>query len=339
MITRSAPLEHTSTTVPTWQQELATAISDPLELFEILQLDPDSLPAAQQASRLFRLRVPRSYVGRMQIDNPEDPLLKQVLPVSAENNLVPGFTADPVGDLDAMVIPGLLHKYHGRVLLITTGACAVHCRYCFRRQFPYQDANAASEAWQPALNYIAADKSLREVILSGGDPLTLSDQRLQRLINELERIPHIDTLRIHTRLPIVLPSRVNSHLLDWLRGCRLNTVIVLHSNHANEMDTDVIQALAELKSTGATLLNQAVLLKDINDTVQAQTNLHRTLFNAGVLPYYLHLLDKVDGAAHFQVSQERARAIMQALSHQLPGYLMPRLVEEQAGAASKTAIL
>jgi EF-P beta-lysylation protein EpmB len=320
---------------PSWQRELAAAITDPAELLEAVGLDADWLPAAQAAARLFPLRVPRGFVARMRRADPNDPLLRQVLPLAAECLSAPGFATDPVGDIAAMTAPGVLHKYRGRVLLAVTGACAVHCRYCFRRHFPYAEANASSDRWQAALDYIARDVSIHEVILSGGDPLAMGDRRLADLVRHLAQIAHVERLRIHTRLPIVLPARVTTELTDWLVGTRLKPIVVVHANHANEIDAGVRAALMGLRSTGVTLLNQSVLLKGVNDTVESLTALSETLFAAGVLPYYLHLLDRVQGAAHFEVAESRARQLMVELAARLPGYLMPRLVREVAGAPSK----
>ena len=334
MIPPPAPTCQTSN----WRKALSQAVRDPAELLELLALPPELLPAAQQAAALFPLRVPRGFVARMEKGNPADPLLRQVLPLGEELIATDGFTVDPVGDQQAMVIPGLLHKYSGRVLLVTTAACGIHCRYCFRRHFPYQQANAAAMDWQPALDYIAADPSIHEVILSGGDPLSLSDQRLAQLVTQLALIPHLKRLRLHTRQAIVLPERVDAQLLRWLEECRLQTVIVVHANHPNEINHAVATALQRLKGTGATLLNQAVLLQGVNDEVSILAALSEHLFEAQVLPYYLHQLDRVQGAWHFEVSDIRARQLMHDLRTCLPGYLVPSLVREQAGKLSKSPL-
>jgi EF-P beta-lysylation protein EpmB len=323
---------------PAWQQELARAISDPAELLAALHLDPAWLPAAQAAARLFPLRVPRGFVARMRRGDPRDPLLRQVLPLAEEHLAAPGFSTDPVGDLAAMASPGVLHKYQGRVLLTATGACAVHCRYCFRRHFPYTESSAGTDHWQAALDYLAQEASLREVILSGGDPLTLSDRRLAEFIRAAAGIAHLERLRIHTRLPVVLPERITPELVRTLSSTRLSTVVVIHANHANEIDDAVIEALARLRAAGVTLLNQSVLLRDVNDSAGALVALSETLFAAGVLPYYLHLLDRVQGAAHFEVPEDEARVLMQQLTSRLPGYLVPRLVREIAGAPAKQVV-
>jgi EF-P beta-lysylation protein EpmB len=284
------------------------------------------------------LRVPRGYAARMRKGDPNDPLLLQVLPQAREGDDVPGFGDDAVGDLARLKDGGVIHKYHGRALVIATGACAVHCRYCFRRHFPYSDALASREHWRGALRALAEDRSITEVILSGGDPLSLSDEKLARFAEGLEFLPHVQRLRIHTRQPVVLPERVDEALLAWLGRGRLRKVIVIHANHANELDDAVQQALARLAATGATLLNQSVLLRGVNDSADALLRLSERLFECGVLPYYLHMLDRVRGAAHFDVPEAEARALMRALAARLPGYLVPRLVREEAGAPSKTGV-
>lgn len=321
--------------VPAWQAALAQVVTDPHELLELLDLGPEWRVGATAAAQLFPLRVPRGFVARMRRRDPHDPLLRQVLPLGQELSAAPGYSDDPVGDGAARRAPGVLHKYQGRVLLTATGACAVHCRYCFRREFPYSDANASADGFRAALDYIAADPSLEEVILSGGDPLTLSDRRLAAFVRALEAIPQVARLRLHTRLPVVLPERVDRGLLGWLGATRLATVVVIHVNHANEVDDDVHAAVAALRATGATVLNQSVLLRGVNDSVEALAGLSETLFAAGVLPYYLHALDRVTGAAHFEVGDEQARAIHRELRARLPGYLVPRLVREQPGAPAK----
>jgi len=304
-----------------------------------LELKPAQLSDIVADSDRFPLRVPHSFVSRMKKGEPNDPLLRQVLPLNVENEFTPGYLSDPVGDLNASETPGLLHKYRGRALLITTGACAIHCRYCFRRHFPYGQQNAAANEWDSALSKIERDSSLSEVILSGGDPLALSDQRLTTLIRRLDRIPHLRRLRIHTRLPVVIPQRVCDSLLTWLSNTRLSPVIVIHTNHPSEIDEDVRVALAKLQTIrGITLLNQSVLLKGVNDCSETLAALSEALFACGVHPYYLHLLDRAQGTAHFDLPAEQAIAIFNELHAQLPGYLVPRLVQEQPGAPGKTLL-
>lgn len=324
--------------VPAWQTELGHAFSRPAELLAYLGLPVDTPALGAAGLKEFPLRVPRGYAARMRKNDPHDPLLRQVWAQPAEALDVPGFGDDAVGDLAKLKDGGIIHKYAGRALVIATGACAVHCRYCFRRHFPYGDAMASRDHWDETLRELAADRSISEVILSGGDPLSLSDAKLAPLAEALEFLPHVQRLRIHTRQPIVLPERVDPALLAWLGRGRLQKVVVVHANHANELDEPVRAALRRLAQAGATLLNQSVLLCGVNDSADALVNLSTRLFECGVLPYYLHMLDRVRGAAHYDVPESRARELMRAASARLPGYLVPRLVREEAGAPSKTAL-
>lgn len=317
-----------------WQFELANAITSVDELLYELGLEHIKNKSVRNSD--FCLRVPRAFVNKMQKGDADDPLLMQVLPVAAENTLS-GLT-DPVGDLSAMATPGLLHKYKGRVLLVTTGACAIHCRYCFRRHFPYSGSNPRKNEWQRAIEYLRTHDDVHEVILSGGDPLVLDNKKLERLCTALEQIPHIQWLRIHTRLPVVLPSRIDNGLITLLQKLRFRITLVIHANHANELMHDELEALQRLASTGITLLNQSVLLKGVNDSSASLISLSRRLYQAGVLPYYLHMLDPVQGAMHFDVPRSRAIEIQNTLKQELPGFLVPRLVKEMPGEASKTAI-
>ena len=321
-----------------WQQQLAQAIVDPDALLQALQIPAERFPERQAAADDFRIRVPWSYIQKMRIGDANDPLLRQVMADGDELQPTPGFVTDPVGDLAASAVPGLLHKYAGRVLLITTGACAVHCRYCFRRHFPYADQHAGQQQWTAALDYIRADQSIREVILSGGDPLVLSDQRLHELLDALQQIPHLQRLRIHSRLPVVLPDRITETLLELFATSRLQCSLVIHANHANEIGADDEPRYAELRRAGVTLLNQAVLLRGVNERLDTQVELSERLFAAGILPYYLHLLDPVKGAAHFRVDDVSAVGLLRGLREKLPGYLVPRLVRENAGEKSKTPV-
>jgi EF-P beta-lysylation protein EpmB len=323
---------------PAWQQALQHAVSDPVELLALLSLGPEWLEPAQAAARRFPLRVPRGFVDRMRRGDPRDPLLLQVLPLGAELEEVPGYVTDPVGDLASRAGPGLLHKYDGRALLVTTGACAVHCRYCFRRHFPYDDENASRAGFGPALDAIRADTSIGEVILSGGDPLALSDRRLTMLWEGLAAIPHVRRIRIHTRLPVVLPERIDGAFLESWSAVPLQKVVVVHANHAREIDDSVRRAIAGLRAADTTVLNQTVLLRGINDRVADLVALSEALFAAGALPYYLHLLDRVAGAAHFDVPVDAAQRLAADLAARLPGYLVPRLVREDPGAPAKTVL-
>ncbi|MEA2078632.1 MAG: EF-P beta-lysylation protein EpmB [Pseudomonadota bacterium] len=333
MITRSLRLQQP----PRWQILLAQAITDPEQLLRELKLPQSLLPAAVRASSAFKLRVPRGFLARMRQGDPQDPLLRQILPLGEELRSVPGYSADPLAELDTMPAAGLLHKYQGRVLLTLTGACAIHCRYCFRRHYPYNDANPTREQGQ-TIDYLRHQTEVTEVILSGGDPLTLSDTRLAGLVSAIETIDHVKRLRIHSRVPVVLPERVDPSLLEWMSATRLQIVLVIHSNHANELDAHVDRAMNQLRQAGITLLNQSVLLRGINDRRDSLIELSERLAEAGVLPYYLHQLDPVQGAAHFSVSDQSARLVVEEMRRQLPGYLVPRLVREHPGQASKSPL-
>jgi EF-P beta-lysylation protein EpmB len=322
---------------PRWQKLLAQAVNSTDELLRILQIDPAQLKTPPLDNK-FPLRVPRGFVQRMRKGDCRDPLLLQVLPVQEEAQTVAGFVPDPLDELDSMPVPGLLHKYQGRALLTTTGACAIHCRYCFRRHFPYIDANPLADQWQQSIDYIAQHSDITELILSGGDPLTLTDARLHSLTDRLVNIQHLHTLRIHTRLPVVLPERVDTGLLSWLASQQLKVVLVIHCNHPNEIDAAVCEAMTRLRRAGVTLLNQSVLLRGINDNGATLIRLSEQLFAAGVLPYYLHQLDKVEGAAHFEVDNTSARQLVAEMATSLPGYLLPRLVQEVPGSAGKTPL-
>jgi EF-P beta-lysylation protein EpmB len=322
---------------PRWQALLAQAVNSTDELLRILQIDPAQLKTRPLDNK-FPLRVPRGFVQRMRKGDCQDPLLLQVLPVPEEAQAAAGFGPDPLDELDSMPVPGLLHKYQGRALLTTTGACAIHCRYCFRRHFPYTDANPLADQWQQAVDYVAQHNDITELILSGGDPLTLTDARLHALTEQLADIRHLQTLRIHSRLPVVLPERVDAGLLAWLASQHLKTVMILHCNHPNEIDTGVCEAMTRLRHAGVTLLNQSVLLRGINDNSATLIKLSERLFAAGVLPYYLHQLDKVEGAAHFEVDLTTARQLITEIAASLPGYLAPRLVQEIPGMPGKTLV-
>ena len=318
-----------------WQQGWREAVRDPQELLSLLGLETLAAQVSVQANAQFPLRVPRGFVARMRHGDAQDPLLRQVLPLDEEMRVVPGFSLDAVGDEAARAGTGLLHKYRGRALLVATGSCAVNCRYCFRRHFPYAGETAAREGWAGAVAAIAADPSIEEVILSGGDPLSLATPKLAELSAQLATIGHLKRLRIHSRLPIVLPERVDAELLQWLAGLPWPVAFVVHANHANEFDASVDAAMAALRGAGVHLLNQAVLLRGVNDSVDALAALCERGFAAGVLPYYLHQLDRVAGVAHFEVPDEVARALHSALAARLSGYLVPKLVREVAGDSGK----
>lgn len=325
-----------------WPQQLSGLVRDIDELLAIAGLDAAAAPAdlapALAAARQFPLRVTHAFASRIRPGDWRDPLLLQVLPTAAELNPQPGYSDDPLEESDANPLPGLIHKYHGRVLLTASGGCAINCRYCFRRSFPYQDNSPGSDGWRAVLDYLRARPEIDEVILSGGDPLVASDRSLAALATGLQAIPHIQRLRIHTRLPVVLPARIDDALLGWLGSGRLHPVVVIHCNHPQEIDAEVSAALLRLKNAGVTLLNQSVLLAGVNDDAAVLAQLSLRLFDNGVLPYYLHVLDRVRGAAHFDLPEARALQLWHAMSRQLPGYLLPRLAREEPGAGAKTVL-
>ena len=325
-----------------WQAEQQQAIRDPEQLLELLQLNgPEHkslLNSAKKAAKSFPLRVPLAFAQRMHPGDINDPLLRQVLPLGGELEQHDGYSSDPVSDADALVAPGVLHKYSGRALLTLSPACGVHCRYCFRREFPYADNQPSGAQLDTTLAWLSENKDVQEVILSGGDPLMLSDDKLSEFVEALEDIRHIRRIRIHTRQPIVLPSRVDDSLLDWLGDTHLQTVVVLHCNHANEIDDEVYAAMDDLRSSGTMLLNQSVLLRDVNDNVDSLCELSEALFEGSTLPYYLNMLDKVTGSAHLEVEEQRAIEIVDGMRSRLPGFLVPRLVRDVPGYSSKTLI-
>lgn len=339
MIPAAPAAIQTRLTPPRWQQLWREAVRDPRELLDLLGLDPTALNLSEAAARQFALRVPRGFVARMRHGDPHDPLLRQVLPLDAEMQPMPGFELDAVGDAAARAGNGVIRKYRGRALLVSTGSCAINCRYCFRRHFPYAQETAAAGGWAEAVELIRADPDIDEVILSGGDPWSLATPKLGELTDALARVPHLKRLRIHTRLPVVLPERVDDALVDWLATLPWPVAVVLHANHANEFDADVDAAVARLRGTGASVLNQAVLLRGVNDSVDALAALSERGFAAGVLPYYLHQLDRVQGAAHFEISDERALQLHAGLAARLSGYLVPRLVREVAGDSGKRPMM
>jgi L-lysine 2,3-aminomutase len=334
MITASPGARITSPALADWRQLWRDAITDGRELLDLLQLGhlADRLPAEDAG---FALRVPRGFAARMRQGDARDPLLLQVLPQLAELDRVPGFVEDAVGDMASRETQGVLHKYQGRALLIASGSCAINCRYCFRRHFPYGEEMAAAGQWRQALEYVRQDTSITELILSGGDPLSLATSKLEELSRGLMNLPHVTRLRIHTRLPVVLPERIDGPFVEWLHSLAHQKIVVLHANHANEFDAEVDAACVRLREAGATLLNQSVLLRGINDDARTLTTLSERLVAAGVLPYYLHQLDRVQGAAHFEVDDARAQSLVTSMRSQLPGYLVPKLVREVGGDPSK----
>jgi EF-P beta-lysylation protein EpmB len=325
-------------TRPSWQQCLQTIITDPAELFDILELDQQYLPAAIQASQLFPLKAPRPFVERMKKGDINDPLLRQILPLDEEQATIMGYSSDPVGEQTGQT-SGIIHKYHGRVLLMVNGHCAINCRYCFRRHFPYEDNRQSRTQWEKTLEAISNDSSISEIIYSGGDPLASSDSQLTWLTEQISAIPHIKRLRIHTRLPVVIPQRITDECLAWMSQHRLKTSLVLHINHSNELkDQLLLENIQRIRHANISLFNQAVLLKGINDNSDTLIQLSEDLYEADILPYYLHVLDKVQGAAHFDISYAEAKSLHTELIHRLPGYLVPKLAQEEAGKPSKTLL-
>jgi len=318
-----------------WQRELADAVRDPAELCHLLGLDPAIAAEARRAAGGFPLLVPRGFVSRMKPGDPRDPLLLQVLPRATERAAVPGFSADPLAERQALAAPGLVRKYAGRALLLAAGGCAINCRYCFRREFPYADSGVSTAGIAAAVAAVAADDTLHEVILSGGDPLLLDDDRLAELVHRLEAIPHVQRLRIHSRLPIVLPSRVTGGLTASLARTRLACVVVVHANHPAELDDSVAAAIERLAAARPILLNQSVLLAGVNDSTNVLARLSERLVALRVVPYYLHLLDRVQGTAAFDVDEATARALHAGLRDTLPGYAVPRLAREVPGEPAK----
>ena len=336
MITAAPEPRQPAALVPVrWQKALREAVRDPRELLDLLGLDRLAPRLSDEAMVQFPLRVPRGFVARMRRGDPSDPLLRQVLPLDDEMRPMPGFGLDAVGDGAAKTAPGVIQKYRGRALLVATGSCAIHCRYCFRRHFPYAEETAARDGWREAVDLIRQDASIEEVLLSGGDPLSLSNGKLAELTGALADIPHLRRLRIHSRLPIVVPERVDDGLMGWLSTLPWPVTLVVHANHANEFDGTVDAALGRLRAAGVHLLNQAVLLRGVNDSVDALGALSERGFRAGVLPYYLHQLDRVAGVAHFEVDDAHARALHAGLAARLSGYLVPRLVREIPGDTGK----
>jgi EF-P beta-lysylation protein EpmB len=326
-------------TTDNWQNQLRNTITAAPQLLGMLGLSAQEVGFSERACADFPLKVPLAFVGRMQAGDPMDPLLLQVLATQHELQLTPGYHNDPVGETGgANPHRGVIHKYHGRALLIVSGSCAVNCRYCFRRHFPYTENQNSRQQWQEALQYISTDQSIAEVILSGGDPLVVTDRQLHELISSIAAIPHVRRLRIHSRLPVVIPDRITESLLNAISHPRLQTVMVVHCNHPNEIDDSVTRAMAAMRKRGITLLNQAVLLAGVNDNAPALIELSEKLFAAGVLPYYLHLLDKVQGAAHFDTPEHRASELLREITSQLPGYLVPKLAREIAGETSKIVV-
>ncbi len=314
--------------LPKWQNQLAESIKSPEALIEALNLPATLLPKLEKAHKMFPLRVTQSYLDKIEKGNIYDPLLRQILPLTEETIITEGYTTDPVEDKQFEKTPGLLHKYHGRVLLTLTGACGIHCRYCFRRHFDYSSSNPSKQNWDSALEYIQNDNSIYEVIFSGGDPLSLTDQRLSKLAHDIDQITHVKFLRIHTRQITILPDRVNEQFLGWIEKLRLKLIMVVHINHPNEIDQLTSDSLGKLHEIGVELFNQSVLLKGVNNNENTLIQLSLKLIENGVKPYYLHMLDKAQGTAHFNVNESTAKKLIKNMQEKLPGYAIPKLVRE-----------
>lgn len=324
---------------PSWQEILSRSITTPSQLLSRLGLSVDDWKAGADAGHaLFPIRVPEPYLDRIEYGNPHDPLLRQVLPIDSEAQAAPGFVSDPLQEDAAIAAPGLIRKYKSRALLMVTGQCAINCRYCFRRHFPYQEHRLGREDREKVVDTLMASPEINEIILSGGDPLAANDRLLAQWASLLDSVPHLRRLRIHSRLPVVIPGRVCSELTDWLSASRLQKVLVVHINHAAEIDSATRTAMARLAKAGVTLLNQSVILRGVNDNTTALCNLSEALFDAGIMPYYLHAFDPVTGAHHFDVSDQRATELVREMQGQLPGFLVPKLVRELPGQASKTTL-
>lgn len=327
-----------SDTRPQWKQQLSNSIVSVHKLLAILEINPSTLNLSEQANQQFSLRVPLPFVEKMTKGDPNDPLLLQVLPVLAEEEQSPGFSLDPLQEANANPVPGLIHKYKNRVLLIGAQTCAINCRYCFRRHFPYQENRIGSKDIDSIIQYITQHTELDEVILSGGDPLANNDKTLNQLISQLNNIKHLKRLRIHTRLPVVIPARINQDLIHWVNQSRLPVTFVIHVNHPNEVDSALTEAMAKLRATGNMVLNQSVILKGINDNAKTLIRLSEKLFEAGVMPYYLNVLDRVQGSAHFEVTEAEALQLTEQMMINTSGYLVPKLVRESAEIPYKMPI-
>jgi EF-P beta-lysylation protein EpmB len=317
---------------PLWQQAMREAFRQPIDLLNFLELSPHNFNL--NAHPTFSFCCPKSYAHRIKKNDPNDPLLKQILPLDLENTQHLDFIDDPTGDHAAQTNAGVLQKYHGRALLIATSVCAIHCRYCFRQHFNYHESFHLNIAQKLQI----INENIEEIILSGGDPLMLNDHKLNEIFQFVRAKKHIKRLRIHTRIPIVLPERITDAFLMLLKEFPLPKVMVIHCNHANEIDDEIKEILNKIAQTGTVLLNQSVLLKGVNDSAQTLIDLSERLFEAKVLPYYLHLLDKVAGAVHFDVSKQTALQLIEEMRKNLAGYLVPKLVEERAGFPYKIAI-
>ena len=317
---------------------MATSVRNVGELLALLQLDNSDTALQHEAAKDFPLRVPRHYIERMRKGDASDPLLLQILPSAQETEHQPADRNDPLDERRRQPVNGLVHKYRGRALWMLSGTCALHCRYCFRRQLPYSAMISGIRGADEVCDWLDGHPDIREVILSGGDPLSLPDPALSPLADRLDSIAHLDTLRIHTRLPVALPERVDEGLLGWLEPLQMQKVMVLHLNHPRELDPKVAKAVDLLRNAGVRLYAQSVLLAGVNDSADCLEQLFDRLWQTGVQPYYLHLLDPVRGAAHFDVAEWRAKLLYGELCSRMPGYRLPRMVRETPGLPAKSLV-
>ena len=318
-----------------WRQIQRTNFTSCEELIGYLELDENNRKLVLQASP-FILNLPRRLAAKIQKNTLSEPIFRQFVPLQEEKIHTLGFISDPVGDNLAQCTPKLLQIYEGRALLMPTSACAMHCRYCFRKNYPYETADKNFESELEALRQ---DETIQEIILSGGDPLSLSNESLDQLLSKLQEIPHIKRIRFHSRFPIGIPERIDEGFLELLKKFTFQFWFIVHVNHPVELDEDVLKALSHIRELGIPVLNQAVLLKGVNDEEAILEALFRKLANHGIFAYYLHQLDKVQGSAHFEVSKERGLELIRHLEQSLPGYAVPKYVQEIQGEPSKTAIL
>ena len=326
-----------------WQQQLKNTVNNIQELCSELDLDYNTLKHGRlNLQPKFPLKVSRYYLNKINKNNLNDPLLLQILPQVEELKSAPNFCHDPLEEEKYTKVPGLIHKYHNRVLLTVTGACGIHCRYCFRQNFPYENNILAQKERDLQLDYIIKNININEVILSGGDPLCVNNKYLDLLLSSLTSIPHIKTIRFHSRMPIVIPDRIDEELIEilnrYINNQHVNIVLVTHCNHPDELDEHIKNKMALLKNIGITILNQSVLLKNINDNAKTLVDLSHKLFECHILPYYLHLLDPVTGTSHYEVKHSNAKLLIKEVSSKLSGYLVPKLVQEIAGMPSKTLV-
>lgn len=321
--------------IPLWRQIQRETFTDWKKLVDFLQLDLDSPKARLLTHSSFPLNLPLRLAQKIQKNCWNDPVLIQFLPTTEEEKESPLFVLDPVEDEAFRKTPKLLHKYQARALLLSTSACAMNCRFCFRRNFAYE---TTEKKFEKELQEIRLDTSLSEILLSGGDPLSLGHTQLESILKELEQIPHVKRIRFHTRFPLGIPERIDADFLKLLGGCEKQIIFVIHCNHAHEFDDTILESLRQIQRLGVIVISQSVLLKGVNDTVEALEELFLLLINNGILPYYLHQLDRVQGAIHFEVPETTGKELIAELQKRLPGYAVPKYVKEEAHKPHKTPI-